>query len=267
MRITESQLRKIIKEQLQKTLLEGRLNPSPEQLPDLEKGTAYGLPLPVLKIAGQVYSDNLGEFGETGPQNTISSILTALRETGVKDHTVNNWEKFLRALSDKEINELGGIIAFRTPRAKAAYTKSQANSPQAIKTRTDRATDRWLKTGALKLNEQALDKEKLQTEYNKFIETQQGQTAKNLADTIIKNKGSVSKAGVNESLGNADASLAASGILLGPFLAHLAQQGMGLTPSLATNVFSFLVGVFGGGAVGLGLDYLRHKQGERQQGK
>jgi hypothetical protein len=236
--------------------------------PDKTK-KAYGLPSKVLVVAGGIYSDNLRDKTTMGEDSVIQSIISGLRtaERGIKDSTLNNWENFLRGLNDSEIGNLEAILDSYTPEGRAAYAKSQANSPQAINKKTDRATDNWLKTGALKLNEQALDKEKLQTEYNKFIKTQQGQTAKNLADTIIKNKGSVSKAGVNESLGNADASLAASGILLGPFLTHLAQQGMGLTPSLATNVFSFLVGVFGGGAVGLGLDYLRHKQGERQQGK
>lgn len=260
MKITESQLRKIIREQLQITLFEN-LNPDKTK-------KAYGLPTKVLVVAGGIYYSNLHDKTVIGEDSVIQSIMSGLRtaEPGIKDSTLNNWENFLRGLNDSEIGNLEAILDDYTPEGKAAYAKAQANSPEAVKTRTDRATDRWLKTGALKLNEQALDKETLQQKYNEFIKTQQGQAAKKLADTI-KNQSSVNKGGVNESLGNADASLAASGILLGPFLAHLAQQGIGITPSLETNVFSFLVGVFGGGAVGLGLDYLRHKQGERQQGK
>lgn len=119
---------------------------------------------------------------------------------------------------------------------------------------------------ALAENAQATGNQDLQAQFQAFLKTPQGKKAQELAKVaktaLTKNKK------MNESLDDMDASLAATGIFAGPFLAYLAAQGMGITPNLQHNVLGFLIGVLGGGALGLGLDYLRRdKQGEGQQGK
>ncbi len=150
MKITESQLRTIIKQELQKTLFEN-LNPD-------KTIKAYGLPSKVLVVAGGKYYSNLHDKTVIGEDSVIQSIMSGLRTAvpNIKDSTLKNWENFLRGLDDSEIGYLEAILDDYTPQGKAAYAKAQANSPEAVKIRTDRATDNWLKTGALKLKEQKL---------------------------------------------------------------------------------------------------------------
>lgn len=152
MQLTESSLRKIIKEELQKVLFEARLNPSPQQLPDLKKGTAYGLTLPVLKTAGQVYNDNNHDETVIGRENIMQSIATGLRTNKYDEHSVNNWMNFLQRLSEKEMWELESVLYRHSPPGEAEFGREQANSPEAVEKRNKRATDNWLKTGAFSSN-------------------------------------------------------------------------------------------------------------------
>jgi hypothetical protein len=107
---------------------------------------------------------------------------------------------------------------------------------------------------ALAENAQTIDNQELQAKFEAFLKTPEGKKAQQLANVA---KTALTKNKMNEALSDMDASLAATGIFAGPFLAHLAATGVGINPSLENNVLGFLMGVLGGGAIGLGLDYLR----------
>jgi hypothetical protein len=109
---------------------------------------------------------------------------------------------------------------------------------------------------ALSENTQATDNQDLQAKFQAFLKTKEGKEAEELSKKLKQNLNKPTSA-VKESLGDIDASLTATGVFLGPFLAYLAQQGLGINPSLETNVIGFLAGVAGGAALGAGLDYLR----------
>jgi len=151
MQITESSLRKIIKEELQKVLFEGTVNPKPELLPNEKKGTAYGLTLPVLKIAGETYNSNNGDQTVIGRENIVQSIVTGLSRY-YDQHTINTWKNFLQGLSENEMWKLESVLYRHTPRGEAEFGREQANSPEAVEKRNKRATDNWLKTGAFSSN-------------------------------------------------------------------------------------------------------------------
>jgi len=120
---------------------------------------------------------------------------------------------------------------------------------------------------ALKEQEQGsqIDLEKLKLEYDKFLKTQQGQTAKTIVNTLQKNRGGLKGRNIKESVSDMDVSLTASGILGGFFIGHLIQTGLQMTPNLETNIINMILGTLVGGGVGLAADYARHKMGQGKE--
>lgn len=274
MKITQSELRKIIKEELKKSLKLDEASGSNRTVVKPKGDQApFGLGSNALQAIAEFYSDNLSDKTVDGLDNTAQSLVSGLASlTGHDSEKIRaNWST---VLNNK--NKLAQLQLKIDPFVKKGFTKGEdfeskipfktqkANSPEAQRIRQQRAKSTVGQTRQTSLGQgdnfmnlaENVDNQELQQKFQAFLKTPEGKKAQQLA---MKAKQKLNKptGAVKESLGDIDASLTATGVFLGPFLAYLAQQGMGVSPNLEDNVIGFLAGVAGGAALGAGLDYLR----------
>lgn len=271
MKITQSELRKIIKEELKKSLKLDEasgsnrtvVKPTGDQAP-------FGLGSNALRAIAQFYSDNLSDKTIHGLANTAQSLVSGLASlTGHDSEKIRaNWSTVLN-----DENKLTQLQLKIDPFVKKGFTKGEDFENRVVPYKTKMANAGLSKSrGGVTVGQtrqtslgqgdkfmnlaENVDNQELQQKFQAFLKTPEGKKTQQLA---MKAKQKLNKptGAVKESLGDIDASLTATGVFLGPFLAYLAQQGMGVSPNLEDNVIGFLAGVAGGAALGAGLDYLR----------
>jgi hypothetical protein len=152
MQLTESSIRKIIKEELQKVLFESSYKGSITK----PKGDEppFGLSSQALRAIARRYRTNEQDPGPVGESNTIDSVISGLVDIGANYEEVNkNWRPFLNNLLDwsgtraanaklKKFKEFERKMLSFTPEGRAEYKADLAadavNSPEARQKRLER---------------------------------------------------------------------------------------------------------------------------------
>lgn len=137
MQLTESSLRKIIKEELKKVLFEADGNDTIEARP-LEKDPFYGLPREAFKHIVRAQKDNYHDqtIDPTSKEGIIQAIISGLSATPGVKYDYNSWHDFLNRKNDNVLSDLMEKIS--EPQKFASVERGYLGKQQ---------TDNWLEKG------------------------------------------------------------------------------------------------------------------------